>query len=36
MIASDMEIINMPDVNEAWKRMLKSDVKNRFLKNITS
>jgi uncharacterized zinc-type alcohol dehydrogenase-like protein len=30
-ITSDVEIIRMPDINEAYERMLKSDVKYRFV-----
>lgn len=30
-IVSDIEMINMPDINEAYERMLKSDVKYRFV-----
>lgn len=30
-ITSDIEIINMQDINEAYERMLKSDVKYRFV-----
>ncbi len=30
-IVSDIEMIDMPDINEAYERMLKSDVKYRFV-----
>ncbi|OAT18319.1 alcohol dehydrogenase [Buttiauxella gaviniae ATCC 51604] len=30
-IVSDIEMINMPDINAAYERMLKSDVKYRFV-----
>jgi uncharacterized zinc-type alcohol dehydrogenase-like protein len=30
-IVSDIEIIKMKDINEAYERMLKSDVKYRFV-----
>lgn len=30
-IGSDIEMINMPDINDAYERMLKSDVKYRFV-----
>ncbi|QGY32998.1 NAD(P)-dependent alcohol dehydrogenase [Pantoea cypripedii] len=35
-ITSDVEMINMQDINDAWKRMLKSDVKYRFVIDIAS
>jgi len=30
-IVSDIEMIRMQDINEAYERMLKSDVKYRFV-----
>lgn len=30
-ITAEVEIINMADINQAWQRMLKSDVKYRFV-----
>ncbi|HAZ66678.1 MAG TPA: hydroxyacid dehydrogenase, partial [Opitutae bacterium] len=30
-IASDIELIAMQKVNEAWERMLKQDVRYRFV-----
>jgi uncharacterized zinc-type alcohol dehydrogenase-like protein len=30
-ILSDVEMINMKDVNEAYERVIKSDVKYRFV-----
>lgn len=35
-IVSDIEIINMQDINAAYERMLKSDVKYRFVINMAS
>ena len=35
-ITSDVEIIMIQDVNEAYKRMLKSDVKYRFVIDMSS
>ena len=35
-ITSDIEIINMQDINEAYERMLKSDVKYRFVIDMKS
>ncbi|HEX5518943.1 MAG TPA: NAD(P)-dependent alcohol dehydrogenase, partial [Candidatus Nitrosocosmicus sp.] len=35
-IISDIEIIKIQDINEAYKRMLKSDVKYRFVIDMTS
>lgn len=35
-ITADIEMINMQDINEAYKRMLKSDVKYRFVIDIAS
>jgi alcohol dehydrogenase (NADP+) len=35
-ITSDVEVINMQDINEAYERMLKSDVKYRFVIDIAS
>ena len=35
-IVSDIEIINMQDINEAYERMLKSDVKYRFVIDMKS
>ena len=30
-ISSDIELINIKDINEAYERMLKSDVRYRFV-----
>ena len=30
-VTADVEVIAMPDINQAWQRMLKSDVKYRFV-----
>lgn len=35
-IVSDIEMINIQDINTAWARMLKSDVKYRFVIDINS
>jgi alcohol dehydrogenase (NADP+) len=35
-ITADVEVIKIQDVNEAYKRMLKSDVKYRFVIDMTS
>lgn len=35
-IVSDIEMINMQDINDAYERMLKSDVKYRFVINMAS
>lgn len=35
-ITADVEMINIQDINDAWKRMLKSDVKYRFVIDIAS
>ncbi len=35
-IVSDIEMINMQDINEAYERMLKSDVKYRFVIDMAS
>jgi len=35
-IVSDIELINMQDINEAYERMLKSDVKYRFVIDMAS
>lgn len=35
-IVSDIELISMQDINEAYERMLASDVKYRFVIDITS
>ncbi len=35
-IVSDIEMINMQEINEAYERMLKSDVKYRFVIDINS
>lgn len=35
-IVSDIELINMQDINEAYERMLKSDVKYRFVIDMSS
>ena len=35
-ITSDIEVINIQNINEAYKRMLKSDVKYRFVIDMAS
>jgi uncharacterized zinc-type alcohol dehydrogenase-like protein len=35
-IVSEIEIIKMQDINEAYERMIKSDVKYRFVIDMTS
>lgn len=35
-IVSDVEVINMQDINDAYERMLRSDVKYRFVIDIQS
>jgi uncharacterized zinc-type alcohol dehydrogenase-like protein len=35
-ITSDVEMIKMQDINTAYKRMLKSDVKYRFVIDMSS
>ena len=35
-ITADREVINIQDINEAYKRMLKSDVKYRFVIDMAS
>jgi uncharacterized zinc-type alcohol dehydrogenase-like protein len=35
-IVSDIEVINMKDINQAYERMLKSDVKYRFVIDMAS
>jgi uncharacterized zinc-type alcohol dehydrogenase-like protein len=35
-IVSDIEIIKMQDINEAYTRMLKGDVKYRFVIDLAS
>jgi uncharacterized zinc-type alcohol dehydrogenase-like protein len=35
-ITADVEVIKIQDVNEAYKRMLKSDVKYRFVIDMAS
>src|SRR5579862_3826845 len=35
-IVSDIEMINMQDINDAYKRMLKSDVRYRFVIDMAS
>ncbi|HOD10296.1 MAG TPA: alcohol dehydrogenase, partial [Flavobacterium sp.] len=35
-IVSEIEIIKMQDINEAYERMLKSDVRYRFVIDMTS
>jgi alcohol dehydrogenase (NADP+) len=35
-ITSDVEIIAIQDINEAYARMLKSDVKYRFVIDLVS
>ena len=35
-ITADVEVIKIQDVNEAYKRMLKSDVKYRFVIDMSS
>ena len=35
-ITSDVEVIDMKDVNEAYERMLKNDVRYRFVIDLAS
>jgi uncharacterized zinc-type alcohol dehydrogenase-like protein len=35
-IASDIEVIDIQDINAAYERMLKSDVKYRFVIDMAS
>ncbi|MCG8710296.1 NAD(P)-dependent alcohol dehydrogenase [Brenneria sp. 4F2] len=35
-ITSDVEVINMPEINDAYRRMLKSDVKYRFVIDMST
>jgi uncharacterized zinc-type alcohol dehydrogenase-like protein len=35
-IMSDVEVIAMPKINEAYERMLRGDVKYRFVLDIAS
>jgi uncharacterized zinc-type alcohol dehydrogenase-like protein len=35
-IVSEIEVIKMQDINEAYERMLKSDVKYRFVIDMAS
>jgi uncharacterized zinc-type alcohol dehydrogenase-like protein len=35
-ITSDIEVINIQDINEAYERMLKGDVKYRFVIDMAS
>lgn len=35
-IVADIELINMQDINDAYERMLKSDVKYRFVIDMVS
>jgi len=35
-IVADVELINMQDINEAYERMLKNDVKYRFVIDLAS
>ncbi len=35
-IVSDIELIKMQDINQAYERMLKSDVKYRFVIDMQS
>jgi uncharacterized zinc-type alcohol dehydrogenase-like protein len=35
-ISSDIEVINIQDINAAYQRMLKSDVKYRFVIDMAS
>ena len=35
-ITADVEVINIQDINHAWQRMLKSDMKYRFVIDIAS
>lgn len=35
-IVSDVEVIAMQDINDAYERMLKSDVKYRFVIDMAS
>ncbi|EPP0955743.1 NAD(P)-dependent alcohol dehydrogenase [Cronobacter dublinensis] len=35
-ISADVEVINIQEINEAWERMLRSDVKYRFVIDMAS
>jgi uncharacterized zinc-type alcohol dehydrogenase-like protein len=35
-VTSDVEVIKIAEINEAYERMLKSDVKYRFVIDIAS
>lgn len=35
-VVSDVEVISMQQINEAYERMLKSDVKYRFVIDLAS
>jgi len=35
-IVSDIELINIQDINEAYERMIKNDVKYRFVIDLAS
>jgi uncharacterized zinc-type alcohol dehydrogenase-like protein len=35
-ITSEIELIDIQDINQAYERMLKSDVKYRFVIDMTS
>jgi uncharacterized zinc-type alcohol dehydrogenase-like protein len=35
-IVSDVEVINISEINEAYERMLKGDVKYRFVIDMAS
>jgi len=35
-IVSDVELINMQDINKSYERMLKGDVKYRFVIDLSS
>lgn len=35
-ITADIEVIRMPDINAAWERMVRSDVKYRFVIDMAS
>ena len=35
-VASDIEVIRMDQINEAYERMLKSDVRYRFVIDLAS
>ena len=35
-VASDIELIDIADINTAWERMLRSDVRYRFVIDCSS